>query len=252
MRYLILLFLILPLGMPAQNDEQPVDEPVQLFPQEEEEVSPAAQIGQPVHRPVTMRAIPAEQWADASKGLDYSKDQPKPPKEEKPRRNYTPNFPDWTSATQGLGSFLQILAILLASGLIGYAIYRMLQVPRNRAIARDGVEITVDNLDQYIHETDLERFLREALAQGQYALAVRLYYLQIIKDLAAKNAIRWSREKTNRDYQREMRNHRLAEPFRLATLRYEEVWYGNQALDEGAFGRLEPEFKQLWREITGI
>ena len=71
----------------------------------------------------------------------------------------------------------------------------------------------MDNLDQYIHETDLERFLREALAQGNYTLAIRLYYLQVIKDLSAKSAIRWSREKTNRDYQRELRSHRLAEPF---------------------------------------
>lgn len=250
-RYLVWLFLLLPWCVPAQTDEQPGDESVQLFPQEEE-MSPAAQMSQPVHRPVAMRAIPQEQWSDASKGMDYSKDQPKPPKAEKPRRDYTSNFPDWTSATQGLGSFLQILAIILAAALIGYAIYRMLQVPRNRAIARGGVEITVDNLDQYLHETDLERFLREALAQDQYVLAIRLYYLQIIKDLAAKNAIRWSREKTNRDYQREMRSHRLAEPFRLATLRYEEVWYGNQSLDVGDFSRLEPTFKRTLADIAGV
>ncbi|MEO6757907.1 MAG: DUF4129 domain-containing protein, partial [Saprospiraceae bacterium] len=180
----------------------------------------------------------------------YSKDLPKPPKEEKPRRNYNPDFSGWTAATKGLGFILQVLAILVAVGLIGYAIFRMLQAPRNRVIARDGVEITVDNLDQYIHETDLERFLREALAQGNYPLAIRLYYLQVIKDLSAKNLIRWSREKTNRDYQREMRLHRLAEPFRAATLRFEEVWYGNQTLDAATYQGLEPAFKQLLANIA--
>lgn len=248
MRYLPVLLLLLSLSLSAQIEELPVDEPVELFPQE---VEPAATEIYPPQPPVAMRTVPAQQWADASQGLDYSQDQPKPPKKEKPPRNYNPDFLNWTAATQGLGSVLQVLAIILASALIGYAIYRMLQAPRNRVIARDGVAITVDNLDHYLHETDLARFLREAVAQGNYSLAIRLYYLQVIKDLTAKNAVRWGREKTNRDYQRELRTHRLAEPFRLATLRYEEVWYGNQLLDATAYAQLEPEFKGLLSSING-
>ncbi len=250
MRYFFVLFLLLPWLASAQVEGAPDDEPVQLFQPPVEEVN-NEQTDQPRRQPAAMRTIPAERWADASKDLDYSKDLPKPPKEKKPRdRSFNPNFLDWTAATQGLGSVLQVLAIILATALIGYAIYRMMQAPRNRTIAHDGVEITVDNVDQYIHETDLERFLREALAQGNFALAIRLYYLQVIKELSAKNTIRWAREKTNRDYQRELRQHRLAEPFRLATLRYEEIWYGNQPLDAAAYARLEPEFKQLLSEIN--
>jgi len=250
MRYFFFLFLLLPWIVSAQVEEAPSDEPVQLFQPPQEEVN-NEQADQPRRQPVTMHTIPAERWADASKGLDYSKDLPKPPKAEQPRnRSFNPNFLDWTAATQGLGNVLQVLAIILATALIGYAIYRMMQVPRNRAIARDGVEITVNNVDQYIHETDLERFLLEALAQGNFALAIRLYYLQVIKELSAKNIIRWAREKTNRDYQRELRQHRLAELFRLATLRYEEIWYGNQSLDAATYARLEPEFKRLLGDIN--
>ncbi len=252
MRYLLLLFFLLPLVGITQNDTTLTEEPVQLFPSPKEQVNDAHTA--PSRRaPVAMRTIPQDRWAEASKDLDYSKDLPKPPKEEKPRNfNFNPNFLNWTAATAGLGTILQVLAIILATGLIGYAIYRMLQVPRNRAIARDGVEITVDNIDQYIHETDLDRFLREALAQGNFPLVIRLYYLQIIKELSSKNAIRWAREKTNRDYQREMRQHRLAEPFRVATLRYEEVWYGNQPLSAGAYALLEPDFKQLLGKLAEI
>jgi len=250
MHYLLFLLLLLPGCLSAQTDGPVIDEPVHLFPQEQQD-GPATDYTSPTRPPVVMRSVPAERWAEASKGLDYSDDLPKPPKTEKPRRTYNPNFLNWTAATQGLGSILQVLAILLAVGLIGYGVYRMMQAPRNKIISRDGVEITVDNLDQYIQETDLERFLREALAQGNYSLAVRLYYLQIIKDLSAKDAIRWSREKTNRDYQREMRTHRLAEDFRLVTLHFEEVWYGNQALDAATYSRLEPEFKRLIGEIGG-
>ena len=115
--------------------------------------------------------------------------------------------------------------------------------------ARDGVEITLDNLDEYLHETDLDRFLREALEKSDYPLAVRIYYLQIIKSLSEKNAIKWSREKTNRDYLRETREYRLGESFRVATRAYERVWYGNQTLSATDYARLEPEFKNLLSAI---
>ena len=124
-----------------------------------------------------------------------------------------------------------------------------MNAPRNRQIARDGVEITLDNVEQYIHESDLDRFLREALAAGNYALAVRLYYLQVIKHFSETGAIRWSREKTNRDYLREMKDHRLGRAFREATRHYERVWYGNEALDGAGFSALEPSYKQLIASI---
>lgn len=200
--------------------------------------------------PVAARAVPEAQWREATQGLDYSDDQERPRKPRRPRTGSPGDSGrDWTLNTGGLGSVLQVLAIILAVAGIAFGVYKMLMQPRNRVIARDGVEITLDNLEEYLHETDLDRFLRAALHEHNFALAIRLYYLQIIKDLSARNAIRWSREKTNRDYLREMRPHRLAEPFRTATRTFEQVWYGNLALDEAAFRRMEPEFKNLLGNI---
>ncbi len=125
----------------------------------------------------------------------------------------------------------------------------MMQSPRNRKLARDGTEITLANLDEYIHETDLDKFLSEAIAASNWSLAVRLYFLQTIKLLSEKEAISWSREKTNRDYLREMRNHRLGMHFRDVTRQYERIWYGNQSISSEEFARLEPEFKGI---LTGI
>lgn len=202
----------------------------------------------PAPAPVAMRPLQDAQWQKAAEGLDYSKDQPKPPKPVR-QRPLDNAGRDWTLNTDAWGKALQILAIILAVALIGYGIYRMLQEPRNRAVARDGVEITLENLEQYLQETDLERFLREALAQGNFAQAIRLYYLQAIKDLSGKNAIHWSREKTNRDYLREMRTHPLSQAFRIATLEFERVWYGNARMDAAEFARLEPDFKKLISSI---
>lgn len=198
------------------------------------------------------RAVPEEQWRQASGDLDYSRDLPAKPKPKKERKTPESSSPDsrspsadWGGFSQFWGNFFQVLAILTALALIAYGVFRMIREPRNRKIARDGAEITLDNLDEYIHETDLERFLREALAQQNYPLAIRLYFLQIIKSLSQNGAIQWSKEKTNRDYLREMRQHPLAQPFRVATHTFEYTWYGNAPLSRTDFEKMEPVFKSL-------
>ncbi len=198
--------------------------------------------------PVVLRPVSEGRWRDASGTLDYSDDKWKEPKKRSsaPVSGPAPSARDWTLNTGAWGYALQVLAIILAVALIAFGIYKMLQQPRNRALARDGVEITLDNLEEYLHETDLDRFLRAALAEKNYALALRLYYLQIIKDLSSKGAINWAKEKTNRDYLREMRTHPMAEPFRTATRTFERVWYGNLDLNEATFKSLEPDFKRFF------
>lgn len=227
-----------------QDDESAIEDMPETAGNYEEEYTP-----EPV-RPVAMRTVDKQQWDDASNGLDYSKDQPEPEKQtQKQNRDF--NMSGWNSATAGLGKIMQILAIIAALAAIAFAIYRTLQAPKNRKIgqAEDGTIITAENVDAYIHETDLERFLREALASGNYALGIRLYYLQTIKTLSEKEAIKWSREKTNRDYLREMRDHRLGREFREATRTFERVWYGNELLDAAGFAVLEPGFKGLLAQL---
>lgn len=251
---LFFLLLLLPLAAIAQVPDTLFEEgadSLDYYYEESEEDYLAAERSPyhpPTLEPLAARKVEQNQWEEASGKLDYSKDVPKPPKEQKPPPEFNPSF-DWNSATEALGYFAQALAVIAAIAAIAFGIWRMLEAPRNKQIARDGVEITLDNLDDYLHESDLDRFLREALAQGNYPLAVRLYYLQIIKNLSEKNAIRWSREKTNRDYLREMRGHPAAEQFREATRIYERVWYGNQSLSAGEFAALEPKMKGV---LAGI
>jgi len=199
-----------------------------------------------VPEPATgQRPVPEEQWKKAAADLDYSKDVPKPKKERPPTDAPAPGFDAafW-------GNIAQVVAILLAVLAIGYGIYRMLQEPRNRRIARDGAEITEENLEAYLHETDLDRFLRDALARSDFPQALRIYYLQVIKRLSESGAILWSKEKTNRDYLREMRTHLQAPDFQGVTRTYERVWYGNAPLDATGFARIEPAFKHLLAQIA--
>ncbi len=251
-KYLFFL-LFLPLTLSAQVDAELQDSlpememvtdtavlPVEEMTAEYDEYTPSPLA------PMTLRNVPEAEWDKATGGMDYSKDVPKPPADQKERVSKESESPfDWSGLTQGMGTIFQVLAVLFALIMLSYGIYWMMQTPRNRILARDGTEITLANLEEYIHETDLERFLRQALAASDWPLAVRLYFLQTIKSLSENQAIVWSKEKTNRDYLREMRGHRLGAPFRDVTRQYEQVWYGNQPITRADFEQLEPAFKSL-------
>lgn len=250
-----LLFLLLialwPAALHAQTEETQDEIPSEIYDESAEEGVTIFTPPPPVS-PVARRPVEAAHWTEASNGLDYSDEhKPKPPKPPQKVPSGGSGMIDWGGVGQFGGNLLQGILIVLAVAGIGYGIYRMVQQPRNRAIQRasDGIVITEANLDQYLHETDLQRFLRSALEAGNYALAIRLYYLQIIKNLSQRHLIKWSKEKTNRDYLREVRQHPQYEAFREATRIFERVWYGNAPLRAEEYATLEPQFSRLLNNL---
>jgi hypothetical protein len=92
---------------------------------------------------------------------------------------------------------------------------------------------------------ELDDALREALHDRNWRLALRIYYLIVIRELASKRFITWHLDKTNNQYLREMSGHPLAQTFRSSTRTYERVWFGEEAVDAQRFDMLEGEFKVL-------
>lgn len=252
--FLLILFCLTTVCTLAQTEtavpEEVVPEAVDEFQTEEtseldEAVEPVVMdlAPAPPPTPVSMRNIEDSHWSKSSGHLDYSKDIPAPPKAEKA----APKVPDanWLGAFDGLGTILQVLAIIFAIALIGWGVWRMMDQPANRKIATDGVVINAENLDAYLHETDLDVFLREALQAQDFKLAIRIRYLQAIKHLTDRGKIQWAKEKTNREYVREMRPHAQGEAFKQATQVYERAWYGNRPLRATEFAVIEPLFTGL-------
>ena len=55
-----------------------------------------------------------------------------------------------------------------------------------------------EKIEENIHESDLDKFIKQAESEEKYNLAIRLYYLAIIKELSLGKLIKWKRNKTNR------------------------------------------------------
>ena len=75
-------------------------------------------------------------------------------------------------------------------------------------------------------------------------MAVRLYYLSVLKELSVKNHIRWKRDKTNGAYLRELAGSPLFGTVQEVTLIFERVWYGKVELAKPDFDQLEIKLKK--------
>lgn len=205
-------------------------------------------------------------WGNTISGIDYSDQTPGEKKKTKNKdtsewetgrgydedESYTP--PNMGEFWRG---FFKFLLIALAVIVLAFIIANMVGAegwslaPANRKIKRkaNAIPITLDNIEENIYESDLDRFIREALEKKDYPQAVRLYYLAILKELSLKKWIKWKKDKTNRDYIRELNNTNFQNGFKNVTRMFERVWYGKQELGGSDFtGSVQPEFKDLLQE----
>ena len=96
------------------------------------------------------------------------------------------------------------------------------------------------DLEENLHDLDLDKLLEDRINRQAFKDAVRIYYLMIIKQLNQRHLIRFSKNKTNAEYISEMSAHALQPDFRKATRYYEQVWYGDLDISESEFKHIQP------------
>ncbi|MBO9618657.1 MAG: hypothetical protein J7539_06420 [Niabella sp.] len=91
--------------------------------------------------------------------------------------------------------------------------------------------------------------LRKALEQGNYRLAIRLQYLELLKILSEKQLIHFKPDKTNFDYLLQLRSSGYYDDFFAATRNYEYSWYGLFDITEPLYQKINNPFLQLKQKI---
>jgi len=191
-------------------------------------------------------------WNAAKKGIDFTPLKEKKKKEEEARRNNggtsggnngggssggnsSGDSWDFGLGDMDMSGFFKILLILMGVALAAALIFRIaggsFEIKgAKKKVAKKDISSTVNikNVEANLNKSDMEILIDQSLKEKNYMLAVRLHYLWAIKELNSKKLIRWKRDKTNRDYMREMRKTDLNKPFREVTNIFERVWYGSQ------------------------
>ena len=103
--------------------------------------------------------------------------------------------------------------------------------------------------EDIIQNQDINELLNNALQQNNYRLAIRYYYLLILKKLTDHHIIDWEAQKTNTDYISEISSPALQQKFKIITRIYDFIWYGSFTIDEKSYKKAEKEFQSIQSEI---
>lgn len=155
--------------------------------------------------------------------------------------------------TFGLDISPQTLLILeyIIYGLMGllaiYLLVRMFINEKFNAIFSKKAKsiVDIDLSEHHIETIDLDALMDAALKQKDYRLAVRYQFLRVLKLLSQKSIIEWHFDKTNVDYGKEIKEVRLQEEFKKASYLYENIWYGEQPIDEQGYAKTSSRFDTL-------
>ena len=198
------------------------------------------------------RSFDAQTWKKQSKDLRYTVRSNSRVVEPK-RNNTAPNTVNRPRSGMTAKEVSRFLLILLGLGVVIFILYRLVggnAVLANRSIER-RTPVRLEDIESNLHEADVESFLDKAIRQENYRLAIRLYYLAIIKKLSEKGYIHWKKEKTNGHYLREMRQNKHPETksFRDVTRVFERVWYSTMPFDGGQFKEVRLGFNELLQTL---
>jgi hypothetical protein len=173
---------------------------------------------------------------------DYSETHQEPEPEEE-------TTPDEIPVPRGIWDFewLKIVAYAVIAGivlLIVFLVVQNLRIPKKIKQASTG-GFKAESIED-IQELDIDTMLSKAMADADYKLAIRLYYLMLLRNLQNAGLIKWEKDKTNRDYINELHNSTsyYADVRRL-TRSYEEVWYGEHVIPEPTLLTVISSFKAI-------
>ncbi|AWM12640.1 DUF4129 domain-containing protein [Flavobacterium sediminis] len=151
-----------------------------------------------------------------------------------------------TSASEALSGF-QILIRVLAVIVILFVVYLIVRMIINKEggwiFSRSSKKINVtENVEENIHTIDFNKIVKDAVGGKDFRVAIRYYYLWLLKSLSDRNIIEWDIEKTNSDYLYEINDMALQKDFRFLSYVYEYSWYGEFELTEEDFQKAQKAF----------
>ncbi|WP_430613332.1 DUF4129 domain-containing protein [Flavobacterium sp. JP2137] len=115
-----------------------------------------------------------------------------------------------------------------------------------KALAVHPLEVEKDLI-----KADFKSLIEQALREEHHRLAIRYYYLWLLKILAQREIISWDIEKTNSDYVAEIRNGETRKSFQYLSYLYNNIWYGEFDVDPVAFEKAVQAFNAFlkpWKD----
>ncbi|XMO85453.1 hypothetical protein AAFN75_11710 [Algibacter sp. AS12] len=160
------------------------------------------------------------------------------------------NNTDAFSLNLGPLSWLFYLAIALAVIFLVYILLNeggtgLFTSNRNKVINTYS-EITAENIEN----ADINTLIKNAENDKDYRLAIRYYYLLVLKTLSLKNHIKFEDDKTNNEYLNEVSNQPFSKDFEYTSYLYNYIWYGEFPLNLDKYNKAKGNFSNFLKQVN--
>jgi len=147
----------------------------------------------------------------------------------------------------GITQLLEYLIYGLMAALAIYLLIRFLTGANASAIfsKKEPAIINLNLAEEHIESLDLDALINDAIQQKNYRLAIRYQYLNVLKTLSQQQVIEWHFEKTNQDYEREIKALKTRQLFKDVSYLYDHIWYGEQEIDDQEYRVAQTTFTSL-------
>ncbi len=176
-----------------------------------------------------------------------------------PVKNAWDRFLDWLSnlfdslfrfSTNGVsGTVVGIIFKIVMFGIIGFAIYLIVKSILNKEgqwiFGKNNAKkvILYNDVEKNLHLIDFDKLIANCLQNNENRLAIRYYYLYLLKKMSAAGILVWDIEKTNTDYLYEIKNEADKTQFEYLSYLYNNIWYGEFELDQQTFDKAKTAFE---------
>ncbi|MEH6304074.1 DUF4129 domain-containing protein [Olivibacter sp. CPCC 100613] len=144
------------------------------------------------------------------------------------------------------GPAFKWLLIILGSTALLFLIYKIAGMDILQVFGRrNRLSTTAMAEEENIHYIDFEREVGMAIEKKNFRQAVRLLYLQLLKELTDRALIDWQPGKTNRIYVQELGEKPFSADFRNLTGLFEQAWYGAFPVRENDFFDFKKDYVKL-------
>lgn len=146
--------------------------------------------------------------------------------------------------------FYNILGIAGAA-LVVFLLYKFFfsgrQFIRNPKEKQEDEGDSIAYVERHLLDVDINNYINSAIAQNNYALAIRYQQLLNIQLLAKRDFITWNQNKTNFELMDEIQLADLKEEFKNCSELFNYVWFGDFTLTKAKFEEITAVFKNFQR-----
>ncbi len=162
-------------------------------------------------------------------------------------------FGDYT-ANSLVAAFLLILPYIFVAVIIGLIVWLFIRLNPGPSLLGDPEtgSVSFNEEEEIVRSQDISSLIESAIKDKDYRLAVRYYYLQLLKHLNEKGLIHYEFQKTNSEYLAEINEESYKPTVKKLMRLYDFIWYGSFSVSENDFAIAQNSFREIENSILNL